>query len=120
MAEKHEGAKKALGAKHDREKEKSEHEGGEKLHTHGVHYERAGNGGVIAHVHRHTGKPGVDHAHHHTEEHVLPDTEAAQAHLDEHMGDQPAAGEMEPAQATAPPPPPEMAGAGAGAAPGGM
>ncbi len=97
--------KKALGSKN----------GGRKLHTHGVHYERAGNGGVIAHVHRHTGAPGGDHSHHHTEEHVLSDPAAAAEHLQEHMGDQPAAGEMEPQAEAAPPP--EMAAAGGGAPP---
>jgi hypothetical protein len=102
MAKEHEVRKALGGGKKE----------GAKLHTHSVHYERAHNGGVIAHVRRHTGTPGgADHAHHHTEEHVLPDVESAQEHMQEHMGDQPAAGEMEPQQ-TAAPPEPEMAGGG--------
>ncbi|HTH42911.1 MAG TPA: hypothetical protein VL498_07085 [Terracidiphilus sp.] len=105
MAKEHE-IKKALGGKKEGKRE------GPKLHTHGVHYERAGNGGVIAHVHRHTGTPGSDHAPHHMEEHVLPDVEAAQEHMQEHMGDQPAAGEMESQEAA--PAPPEQGGGAAG------
>jgi hypothetical protein len=58
-------------------------------HTHGVHYERAHNGGYLAHVHKHHGKGPHSEGHSHTEEHVLPDAEALQAHMDEHMGDQP-------------------------------
>lgn len=71
--------------------------GGKKpeMHTHGVHYERADNGGIRAHVTKHLGKGPHSEGHSHTEEHVLPDMKAAQAHMDEHMGDQPAAGEME-------------------------
>ena len=103
MAKEHE-IKKALGGGKG-----GKHEG-PKLHTHELHYKRAGNGGVIAHVHRHTGTPGgADHAPHHVEEHVLPDVEAAQEHMQEHMGDQPPAGDMESAQAA---PPPEAAGGG--------
>ena len=84
-------------------------EGGKKkgpTHTHGVHYERAGNGGYIAHVHKHHGKGPHSEGHSHTEEHVLPDAEAAQAHFDEHMGDHPPVGGGEEE---------EMAGAGGGA-----
>ena len=61
-------------------------------HTHGVHYERAANGGHIAHVHKHHGKGPHSEGFSHTEEHVLPDNEAMHAHMDEHMGDQPAVG----------------------------
>lgn len=61
-------------------------------HTHGVHYERASNGGHIAHVHKHHGKGPHSEGFSHTEEHVLPDNEAAAAHFDEHMGDQPPVG----------------------------
>jgi len=107
VAEKH-SVRDALGGSKKKEGKKE----GAKLHTHAVHYERAHNGGVIAHVHRHTGTPGgADHMPHHTEQHVLPDVESAQEHLQENMGDQPAAGEMEPQQAAAPPPDP-AAGAG--------
>lgn len=77
------------------------HEGKHKVkaHTHSIHYERADNGGFHARVEKrdHEGHP------HKTEHHILPDMESAQAHMDEHMGDQPAAGEM-------PPPPDEEAG----------
>jgi hypothetical protein len=94
-------------------------------HTHGVHYERASNGGYIAHVHKHHGKGPHSEGHSHSEEHVLPDAEAAQAHLEEHMGDQPPVGagpgeeapEGEPAQGGAdeageqmPPQMPQQAG----------
>ena len=47
MEKREEAVRHALGGKKE-----GEHERGEKLHTHGVHYERAHNGGVIAHVHR--------------------------------------------------------------------
>jgi len=79
-------------------------------HTHGVHYERAANGGYVAHVHKHHGKGPHSEGHSHSEEHVLPDKEAMLEHMDEHMGDQPAAGEM------APPQEPEEAGGGGGPA----
>jgi hypothetical protein len=72
---------------------------GEKLHTHAVKYERAHNGGLHAHVERHT----EDGAHHHTEHHVLANTEDAAEHLQEHMGDHPAMGELESAPTTPPP-----------------
>jgi len=87
-----------------------------KTHTHGVHYERAANGGYIAHVHKHHGKGPHSEGHSHSEEHVIPDAEAQQAHFQEHMGDQPAAGEM---PGAAPAPEPEGAEEGPGAAPGG-
>jgi hypothetical protein len=64
-------------------------------HTHGVHYERAGNGGFIAHVHKHHGKGPHSEGHSHTEEHSLPDKEAMAEHLEEQLGDQPAYGEMD-------------------------
>lgn len=63
-------------------------------HTHGVHYERAGNGGFIAHVHKHHGKGPHSEGHSHTEEHIVPDMASAQAHLEEQMGDHPAVDEM--------------------------
>jgi hypothetical protein len=93
-------------------------------HTHGVHYERAANGGYIAHVHKHHGKGPQSEGHSHTEEHVLADKKAQKEHFEEHMGDQPAAGEMpeeeqNPAeQAQAAPPADAAAGAGAAAVPG--
>jgi len=83
----HEAVKRALDGKG---------EGKKKVHTHGVHYERADNGGVRAHVHKHFGEGPHSEGHSHTEEHVLPDMDAAKEHLEEHMGDQPATGEMEP------------------------
>jgi hypothetical protein len=84
---------------------------GEKLHSHSVKYERADNGGLHAHVERHTAA-----GHHHTEHHVLASTDDAAEHLQEHMGDQPSIGEAAPPQEA------ESAGgadAGAGAAAGG-
>lgn len=72
-------------------------------HTHSVKYTRGHNGGHIAHVEKHHGKGPHSEGHSHTEEHVIPDNEAAQAHFDEHMGDQPAAGEMEAPQPAAEP-----------------
>lgn len=90
MANKHEAVKKALGSEHDGKERKT--------HTHGVHYERAANGGFVAHVHKHHGTGPHSQGHSHTEEHVIPDQEALQEHMQEHMGDQPEAGEMEPPQ----------------------
>jgi hypothetical protein len=80
---------------------------GHKTHTHGVHYERADNGGYIAHVHKHHGEGPRSEGHSHTEEHALPDKEAVAEHFDEHMGDQPGFGEEMPQQQ------PQGAGAGA-------
>lgn len=68
-----------------------------KTHTHSVHYERASNGGFIAHVHKHHGEGPHSEGHSHTEEHALPDKDAAAEHLEEHMGDQPGYGEEMPA-----------------------
>jgi hypothetical protein len=67
--------------------------GKSKTHTHGVHYERASNGGYIAHVHKHHGKGPHSEGMSHVEEHALPDKEAVAEHFDEHMGDQPGYGE---------------------------
>jgi hypothetical protein len=89
-------------------------------HTHGVHYERAANGGYIAHVHKHHGPGPHSEGHSHTEEHVLPDLESAQGHMDEHMGDQPAFGEAAEAPAPQAEAEPGAAGAGAGAPAAGM
>lgn len=72
--------------------------GKSKTHTHGVHYERADNGGYRAHVTKHHGAGPHSEGHSHTEEHILPDKEAMMDHMDQHMGDQPPAGEMEPPQ----------------------
>lgn len=69
-----------------------EHKKKGKTHTHGVHYERAANGGYIAHVHKHHGAAHKSEGFSHTEEHALPGAEDAQAHFDEHMGDQPDVG----------------------------
>lgn len=72
-------------------------------HTHGVHYERASNGGYIAHVHKHHGKGPHSEGHSHSEGHVLPDEEAAQEHFAQHMGDQPPVGGGEEAAEGEPP-----------------
>lgn len=70
--------------------------GKSETHTHRVEYERAHNGGYVATVHKHHGKGPHSEGHSHTETHVIPDKEQMMEHMDEHMGDQPAAGEMEP------------------------
>jgi hypothetical protein len=106
MGKTHEAVKHGLSGRKNGKGEKG------KLHTHGVHYERAHNGGVIAHVHRHTAE-GL----HHSEEHVLPDMDAAHAHLDEHMGDQPGAGEVQSAAQVPPQEPEGDEGGGGGAMP---
>lgn len=93
---KHEAVKRALGGK-------------SKLHTHSIKYSRADNGGLHAHVERHTSE-----GHHHDEHHVLASPEDAAEHLQEHMGDQPAIGEATPPESVEPP-----GGADAGAAAGG-
>lgn len=97
---KHESVKKALGGGNKN-----------KLHTHSVKYSRADNGGLHAHVERHTSS-----GHHHDEHHVLASPEDAAEHLQEHMGDQPAIGGATPPDSVEPP---GGADAGAGAAPGG-
>lgn len=63
-------------------------------HAHGVHYERADNGGYVAHVHMHHGKGPRSEGHSHTEEHTVTDGKMQKEHFQELMGDQPAAGEM--------------------------
>lgn len=77
-----ESVKKALGGKK-----------AGKLHSHSVRYERADNGGLHAHVERHTSA-----GHHHTEHHVLASPEDAAEHLQEHLGDQPPVGQGTPPQ----------------------
>jgi hypothetical protein len=100
--------KRALGGKR-------KHEGGRKLHTHSVKYERAHNGGFHAHVERHT-----DEGPHHTEHHVLANADDAAAHLQEHMGDQAEMGEQESPQSVEPPEPEEAGAGGGGGAPAAM
>lgn len=101
----HEKVKKALGGKSN------------KLHTHSVKYSRADNGGIHAHVERHTASGP-----HHSEHHVLASPEDAAEHLQEHMGDQPPIGGVTPPAEAQPPAGGADAGAGAdlggGAAPG--
>lgn len=70
---------------------------GRKLHTHQVTYKRADNGGLHAHVERHT-KQG----HHHTEHHVLANKNDAAQHLLEHMSDQPEIGAGAPPEVAPP------------------
>lgn len=62
-----------------------------RLHTHSVKYTRADNGGIHAHVERHTSS-----GHHHDEHHVLASTDDAADHLQDHMGDQPPIGGVTP------------------------
>jgi len=94
---KHSGVKKALGGK----------DGKNKLHTHSVKYTRADNGGLHAHVERHSSS-----GHHHDEHHVLSSPEDAAEHLQEHLGDQPEIGGATPPQEI------EAPGGGADAGPG--
>lgn len=98
MAAEHE-IKNALSGDHKKKKTPT--------HTHGVHYERAGNGGFIAHVHKHHGKGPHSEGHSHTEEHVLPDADAAQAHFQAQMGDHPPVGAEGPGAEMAEGEPPE-------------
>ena len=81
-----EKVKQALGGGHH-----GEHE--PETETHELHYKRADNGGFHVHVSK---RAKATHEHHHSETHVLPDIEAAKEHLEQHMGDQPPAGEAEP------------------------
>lgn len=66
-----------------------------KLHTHEITYTRAANGGYHAKVHRHHGEGPHSEGLSHTEDHILPDSESAQGHFEQHMGDHPEFGEME-------------------------
>src|SRR3974390_1403615 len=97
MAKTHDSVRKAMG--------KNGHDKG-KLHTHSVKYERADNGGLHAHVERHTSAGP-----HHTEHHVLGSADDAAEHLMQHMGDQPGMGEQAPPESAEPP---EAAAGGAG------
>lgn len=85
-----------------------------KTHVHRVEYERADNGGFHAKVHVHHAE--APHEHVHTVHHVLPNAEAAADHLQEHMGDQPAAGEAPDDGTGGAEPEPEAAGMAGGAA----
>lgn len=69
--------------------------GKKETHTHGVHYERADNGGFRAHVTKHHGKGPRSEGHSHHEEHVLASHKDAMAHMKDEMGDQPDAGELQ-------------------------
>jgi hypothetical protein len=73
---------------------------------HSIHVKRAHSGGFIA-THHH--KPVAGEMTPEPEEHVIPDAEALQAHMQDQMGDQPPAPQ---------PPPDPAAGAPAGAQPG--
>lgn len=82
-------------------------------HVTGMHIRRAANGGFIAHhdMADEDGNPAVDPG---GQDHIIPSMDAAHAHLDQHMGDQPDAGDEEAdagAGAAAGAPPPD-AGAG--------
>lgn len=93
--EHHDEVKRALGG--------HQKEGKRKLHVKREETERADNGGFHRVLHFHDSETGE---HHHTEHHILPDTEAANEHFEQHMGDQPAAGEVEPDEAEGAAPPP--------------
>lgn len=99
----------ALGGKH----KKAE------THTHSMRIERGASGGHIVHTTKHHGKGPHSEGHSHEEgPHAVADNEALQEMIKEHMGDQPAAGEMEPPQQNPEEEAAEGAGAGAGMAPG--
>lgn len=83
------------------------------VHTHAVEYRRADNGGFHAKVEKHHGKGPHSEGHSHTETHVLPDADAMQEHMQEHMGDQPPAGEMPEPQPAQQEPEAQPAAAGA-------
>lgn len=95
----HLGKDKPAGKKHEK-----------KLHTHEMHIKRADHGGHIVHHHMRD-EDGNEAG---TQTAVVPDNEALGQHVQDAMGDQPAAGEGAPPQ-TAPDP-----AAAAGGAPGGM
>jgi hypothetical protein len=83
------GREKEIHRALDGHGEKREHHEDKKEHTHSVKYERADNGGLHAHVER-KHEDGTTHHEHH----VLMSAEDAGDHLQEHMGDQPDAGQM--------------------------
>ena len=102
MAKPHDRVRKALSKTGDSKG---------KLHSHSVKYERADNGGIHAHVERHTSSGP-----HHTEHHVLNGPDEAAEHLQEHLGDQPPIGGATPPDSAEPP---EAAAGGAPAGAGG-
>jgi len=59
-----------------------------------MHIRRAANGGFIAHhdLADEDGNPAVDPG---AQDHIIPSMDAAHAHLDAHMGDQPDASDEE-------------------------
>jgi len=77
---------------------------------HSIHVRRAKSGGFVAEHHH---KMADDGSMPETEEHVLPDLQSLQSHMQENMGDQPPA-PMTPPAAAGP------AGPAAGGAPAGM
>lgn len=83
---------------------------------HEIHVKRAHGGGFIA-KHHHKSKPGEDQQE--PEEHVVPDMDALQQHLQDNLGDQPAAG-MPPQGAPAPAPQAQAAAPAPAAPQGGM
>ena len=86
-----------------------------KTHTHSMKIERGASGGHVVHTEKHFGKGPHSEGHSHTEgPHVVADNKSLHDMIDEHMGDQPEAGDMETAQAE---PNPEDQAAGAQAAP---
>jgi hypothetical protein len=76
------GMKKGLGSKSAKGK----------MHTHAMHVRRASGGGYIA---THDMKNDAGEAMG-TQEHVIPDADALQDHMQASMGDQPPAGEGDP------------------------
>lgn len=76
---------------------KSKKSGGSKPHS--IHVRRAKSGGFVA-THHH--KPDFEGAMQESDEHVLPDIQSLQAHMQDQMGDQPAAPVAPPLQAGPP------------------
>lgn len=61
--------------------------------VHSMHIRKAASGGyIVKHQHETPEPPEPPQP---DQEHVVPDMEALHEHMDEHMGDQPAAGEAE-------------------------
>lgn len=87
MADKKAGVMKHMGQVKEGEKKPA------KRHVHKMEIERGAKGGFVAHHHMKGGEK--EHEESRTGPHVIADTDALHDHMDEHMGDQPAAGEGE-------------------------
>jgi hypothetical protein len=86
MADKKKAVHRAMGEAPESKKKT------EKRHVHKMTIERARSGGHIVH---HEMRGGAEGESTDGGSHVVPDNDALHDHLEEHMGDQPAAGEGE-------------------------